>query len=1024
MDEPALTVDDTFFMLRIGEADQAQVFELAHPHSGDAVTSCTARLSVSEPMVRWLAEKRQGLVTMSLCRRSDEGAEPEVVFNLPLDIAPLLFGWPRVDASFSAQAREKSAALPGEALPLLSAMSVSLASSLPFLPEDLALSLNPTAVTVLHADGMPATYSGTPFKAPYTELAERCAPVHVVWRLLGQEGATAPRSHAEEIVWRNERKIFLAGDIGMDEMRRRLREEGITLEVRDRDPKPELPETAPMQEGEEGAVAEVAQSAAAGQGSAPNASPPAPRHPPFGVSRYRLGEMVGRQSTDRPTYAPDGIRSAPTRRLTLCLDVQPCERPRTRPEPEEEGIEYFAGQYVESCCQVTVQIEMAAELPPESDETLGAQAGSRLARIITLIGYKDTHVLKVILNTVDEVNSACGLTSAANWENYKDSGKDDLDMVSGVQLIDGPTRLFVLEGHAPTFGDDGRPLNAMARLSLLLARTEPNSKTAFTLMDRRMIFTRRCYSTFELPTKLIKLRMPLPEVILRPEIYQHLRVSDPTRNAVLALAKLLAAPTLRVAHKHDAFPVAFDLLELEKMFGDVITIRDREGVPLGGGDTDSTCSSALASTAISTRQSGVSVGKSNGSPTEREECRKAPTDAHNPLYLQALRERADRPPPDYIRINIQALPAPVARAPLPDWYLESIEAVRTQLGGRIVGTYSGQRLNPTEMQKAHLQKRLLEMGRQPGLGAHGRGVHYTYAADYLTAESMGEAEVRPPPPPKQKPWDKSHREAYLPRDGRRSQFELLQPSATRLRDLDEPWGLDAHEADTEAREKHRQRNASDKAVFNALPSNQSFFEAGYPGTSVFQQTEEQLKAEQREMKEGAMETWSSKVAVADPVLRVSLKHRNKVTQQEKLHGALLDAPQKKALKRLYRGKYRLESGNHVPGEPSIFMHESTVEAIEAFENSLRERLPERWSSTRLSNSMGNVSLASTTAARAQSHALIRSLDFTAGPVREADKRAMGIPVTKETKRFHPPLSEVDRRHVSFSRDAFAVRMSK
>jgi hypothetical protein len=159
-------------------------------------------------------------------------------------------------------------------------------------------------------------------------------------------------------------------------------------------------------------------------------------------------------------------------------------------------------------------------------------------------------------------------------------------------------------------------------------------------------------------------------------------------------------------------------------------------------------------------------------------------------------------------------------------------------------------------------------------------------------------------------------------------------------------------------------------------------------------------------------------------LRVSLKHRDKVTQQEKLHGVLLDAPQKKALKKLYRGKYKLESGNHVPSEPSIFMHESTVEGIQTFENSLRERRPEQWSSTRLSDLMGNFSLASTTAARAQSHALIRSLDFTAGPVREADKRAMGIPVTKETKRFHPPLSEQDRRHVSFSRDAFAVQVSR
>ena len=39
-----------------------------------------------------------------------------------------------------------------------------------------------------------------------------------------------------------------------------------------------------------------------------------------------------------------------------------------------------------------------------------------------------------------------------------------------------------------------------------------------------------------------------------------------------------------------------------------------------------------------------------------------------------------------------------------------------------------------------------------------------------------------------------------------------------------------------------------------------------------------------------------------------LSYLFQVSQQEKLHGALYDAPQKKALKALYRGKGKLESG--------------------------------------------------------------------------------------------------------------------
>lgn len=1016
------TVNGTFFRLRFGEAD---FIELAHAQSDGAAVANEAAVFVEAPLVRWLVE-RQGRVELELCRRLEGSAETERHFALPIDLAPLLFGWPRLSTRFSSSGAGER--LPEVALPLVSEVEVSVSSSLPFLSDELARELNPVAVSVLRADGLPAAYSGTPFKAPFVELSERCAPVRVVWRMLGQTGVTAPRAHAEEIAWENERTIFLTGDLDEDNVRRLLREEGIVVELRDRDPKqlaPPSPREAPSGEGADGEGVEEGEppEAEARAKSEPDPNAPAPRHPPFGVARYRLGEMVGRMPTDRASYAPAGIRSAPNRRLTLCLDVQPCERPRTRPEPEEEDVEYFAGLYVESCCQVTLQIEMAAELPPESEETLASQVQAPTARIVTLIGYKDTQALRAILGTIQDVNSACGLTSAANWENYKDTGEDALDVITGVQLVDGATRLFLLEGKPPVYGEGGLPANGMARLSILLERTEPNSKTAFTLMDSRMTFPHRLYNTFELPTKLMKLKMPLPSLILLPEIYQHLRVTDGCRDAVLTLAKLLGAPTLRVAHKHQAFPLAADLLQLDKKYSDAITRRDREGVPTAKEAVQAPTQIAERTASLSVQPGEVGIVGARTIAGRAHECRKAPTDARNPVYLRALRERAERPSVDYIQKNIEALPAPVEREPLPDWYLESIQAVRTQMGGQIVGTYSGQRLNPTEMQKAYLQKKLAEMGQQRGLGAHGQGVHHTYAADYLNADSMGEAEVRAPPPPKQKPWDNSQRKMYL-RDGRRSQFEMLQPSETRVLDLEQPWGLNQYEADIRAREYSRQLEATEKPPFNALPSNRKYLEVGYPGPSVFQQTEEQIIAERREMKEGSMELWSSKVVVDDPTLRVSLKSRDKVTQQERLHGALLDPPRKKSLKKLYRGKYKLTSGNHVAEEPSIFMHESTIDGIAAFENSLRERRPEKWSSTRLANSPGNTALCSTTAARSQSHALIRSLDFAAGPVREADKRAMGIPVTKETKRFHPPLTERERAHISFSRDAFSMQMSR
>ena len=90
-----------------------------------------------------------------------------------------------------------------------------------------------------------------------------------------------------------------------------------------------------------------------------------------------------------------------------------------------------------------------------------------------------------ILKTIHSVNSASGMDSASAWESYKESKRDDLDLISGVQLIDSHARLFILEGHRA----DGS--NGMARLGGVLERKEANSSEAFTLMDTNIVFDER-----------------------------------------------------------------------------------------------------------------------------------------------------------------------------------------------------------------------------------------------------------------------------------------------------------------------------------------------------------------------------------------------------------------------------------------------------------------------------------------------------------------------------------------------------
>ena len=100
--------------------------------------------------------------------------------------------------------------MPAGMAELARSCAVTVDTDVPLLSEELLSGLNPMSVTLMRADSMPPSYSGTPFKRPYEELSERCAPVHVSWSLLGASHTCAERPHAKAIVW-NERHLLLAG---------------------------------------------------------------------------------------------------------------------------------------------------------------------------------------------------------------------------------------------------------------------------------------------------------------------------------------------------------------------------------------------------------------------------------------------------------------------------------------------------------------------------------------------------------------------------------------------------------------------------------------------------------------------------------------------------------------------------------------------------------------------------------------------------------------------------------------------
>ena len=78
-----------------------------------------------------------------------------------------------------------------------------------------------------------------------------------------------------------------------------------------------------------------------------------------------------------------------------------------------------------------------------------------------------------------------------------------------------------------------------------------------------------------------------------------------------------------------------------------------------------------------------------------------------------------------------------------------------------------------------------------------------------------------------------------------------------------------------------------------------------------------MAAELAERTGGVIEIWKEKLVVDDPVMRVDLRSRDVVPQQERLNSMLKDAPVKRSYKSLYRGSKPL----HMTTESSAFMVE-------------------------------------------------------------------------------------------------------
>ena len=240
---PKPPLEGTYFVLKLpsafnedGTVPEGTAYtdhELKHPQTGEdrCPESSSVELTITHQFIRWLVVESQGVLPLSLWKRGVDGAADAEVGALPLDAGSLLFGklratcryealGPPADYSF-APAASAPGMTPrgneGAPLPLPEAVS-ELATSInilcdtdvPLLSPELVSGLNPMALTIVRADNMPPAYSGTPYKRPFEELGEKCAPVYVNWSLLGTDHTCGPRPHGQSRGEDNEPKPLTA----------------------------------------------------------------------------------------------------------------------------------------------------------------------------------------------------------------------------------------------------------------------------------------------------------------------------------------------------------------------------------------------------------------------------------------------------------------------------------------------------------------------------------------------------------------------------------------------------------------------------------------------------------------------------------------------------------------------------------------------------------------------------------------------------------------------------------------------
>lgn len=594
------------------------------------------------------------------------------------------------------------------------------------------------------------------------------------------------------------------------------------------------------------------------------------------------------------------------------------------------------GAYARCDTRMRMTLRLARPLYSEltPDESLPMPIFERAAFVMP---YDEPELLLTIRRVHKTVNMSAfgetGKSSNISLRTYQlgeaerskcDNG--ELDVLTGFQVVDDDVRLVIVEGRAD--GSMRALRDAIASLSHEL------SDSSKVLMNDRVRFTRRAYTSFDVDLKMIRLRDRLNDIVTTPAVYNRSKVSALCFQCLNRMYDIRNATSVKFLQRSGLFPSDRGLLEVENKYGETVSLYDMEGqhrakkqrskamqamydrINASRGEREGKTVAKTSGECV--RERSVAARTSSTSRTrrrpiaERKRHHHAPLSTTNEAFIQHLLARS--PPPNFVseRRKLAAkLKAQVRRRRR----REESER-RSSNDQEPVYIYGSQKLNSVAKQMDQLRRDVI---------AKDRNATYTFSRDFHSATI---APVNP-----NDVWAQAEAESKtrwilpqgfkwpFPKDPSMYNKHPKKPSAAEIEELHAPW----NEPNADAGEKRGAPAYLDKLVrtangFDTTPvlggklfgMLLSQDESGRQDPNYWKSVHlcgEGLAKERAEAKRQELELWKSKVVV-DNTHFLSHSTQRRTNQIDRYDGLLKTKPRKLSLRALRRRKRTRPGGVH------------------------------------------------------------------------------------------------------------------